>query len=164
MKDRGFSLIELLVVLILLSLSMALVAPSLSRFSRTAELKGAAQKISGILRNCRSEAVNKGKVYQVVLNSQSREVRVHTMEPSEGKDEKREAPTPQRTYVLPEGIQMKGDPTTSSESASELPIIEFYPNGGSNGGTILINSPDRLGYRIQVNFLTGMVEIKKAKS
>jgi prepilin-type N-terminal cleavage/methylation domain-containing protein len=47
MKNRGFSLIELLVVLILLSFSLALVAPSLSRFSRTVELKGAAQKISG---------------------------------------------------------------------------------------------------------------------
>jgi general secretion pathway protein H len=163
MKSRGFSLIELLVVLILISLSLALVAPSLSRFWQTAELRGAAQKISGILRNCRSEAVNKGKVYQVVLNSQSREVRVQTMESSEEKDEKKEGSTPQRTYLLPEGIQMKEDPTSSSESASGLPVIEFYPNGGSNGGTILINSPDRLGYRIQVNFLTGMVEIKRAK-
>jgi type II secretion system protein H len=163
MKSKGFSLIELLVVLILLSLSLALVAPSLSRFSRTVELRGAAQKISGILRNCRSESVNKGKVYQVILNSQSREVTVHTKEPSGEKDEKKEASTPQRTYLLPEGIQMKEDPTSSSESASGLPIIEFYPNGGSNGGTILINSPDRLGYRIQVNFLTGMVEIKRAK-
>ena len=163
MKNRGFSLIELLVVLILLSLSLALVAPSLSRFSRTAELRGAAQKISGILRNCRSEAVNKGKVYQVVLNSQSREVSVHAVEPSEEKDEKKEAPLPQRTYVLPEGIQMKGDPTSSSESASELPTIEFYPNGSSNGATILLDSQDRLGYKIQVNFLTGMVEIKRAK-
>jgi general secretion pathway protein H len=163
MKNEGFSLFELLVVLILLSLSLALVAPSLSRFSRTVELKGAAQKVSGILRNSRSEAVNKGKVYQVVFNSQSREVSVHSMEPSEQKDERNEGPVPGKTYLLPEGIQMKGDPTTFSASTSELSPIEFYPNGGSNGGTILLDSPDRLGYRIQVHFLTGMVDIKRAK-
>jgi type II secretion system protein H len=163
MKNRGFSLIELLVVLILLSLSLALVAPSLSRFSRTVELKGAAQKLSGILRNSRSEAVNKGKVYQVVFNSQSREVSVHSMKPSEEKEERNEGPVSEKTYLLPEGIQMKVDPTTFSASTSEPPSIEFYPNGGSNGGTISLDSPDRLGYRIQVHFLTGMVDIKRAK-
>ena len=163
MKSRGFSLIELLVVLILLSLSFALVAPSLSRFSRTVELKGAAQKISAILRNCRSEAVNKGKVYQVLFNSQSREVRVHSMDPSEEKGEEKEGPVPEKTYLLPEGIQMKEDPATSSLSATELSPIEFYPNGGSNGGAILLDSPDRLGYKIQVHFLTGMVDIKRAR-
>jgi len=163
MKDKGFSLIELLVVLILLSLSLALVAPSLSQFLRTVELKGAAQKISAILRNSRSEAVNKGKVYQVVFNPQSREVSVHSIEPSEESDETRESPVPERTYLLPEGIQIKGEPTTSSSPSSELLPIEFYPNGGSNGGTILLDSPERLGYRIQVHFLTGMVDIKRGR-
>jgi type II secretion system protein H len=163
MKDRGFSLIELLVVMILISLSLALVAPSLSRFSRTAELKGAAQRVAAILRNSRSEAVNKGKIYQIVFNPQSREVRVHSTEPSEEKDDRKEDSVPEKTYLLPEGIQMKGDPATSSSSASELPPIEFYPNGGSNGGAIFLDSPNRLGYRIQVHFLTGMVDTKRAK-
>jgi len=163
MKDRGFSLIELLVVLILLSLSLALVAPSLSGFSRGVALKGAAQKVSGILRNSRSEAVNKGRVYQVVFNPQSREVSVRSMELSEENDERKEGPPPEKTYLLPEGIQMKGDPADSSLGASEAFPIEFYPNGGSNGGRILLNSPDRPGYRIQVDFLTGIVELKRTK-
>jgi hypothetical protein len=85
------------------------------------------------------------------------------MEPSEEKDERKEGSISQNTYLLPEGIRMKGDPTTSSSSTSELSPIEFYPNGGSNGGTIFLDSPDRLGYRIQVHFLTGVVNIKRAK-
>jgi hypothetical protein len=85
------------------------------------------------------------------------------MNPSEETDEENENRVSEKTYLLPEGIQMKEDPTTSSLSASGLSPIEFYPNGGSNGGTILLDSPDRLGYRIQVHFLTGMVDIKKAK-
>ncbi len=47
MKNRGFSLIELMIVLVLVSLSIALVAPSFSRFSKRVELKTTAQKISG---------------------------------------------------------------------------------------------------------------------
>jgi len=42
---------------------------------------------------------------------------------------------------------------------SDLPTIEFYPNGGSNGGTILLETEGEKGYRIRVHFLTGMVVI-----
>ena len=80
MKDRGFSLLELIVVLVLLSLSIALIAPSLSRFSKSVELKGAAKKVAAILRYYRSEAINKGKVYQVLFDSNLMEVKVQPIE------------------------------------------------------------------------------------
>jgi general secretion pathway protein H len=161
MKDRGFSLIELMVVLILISLSIALVTPSLSRFSRTVELKAAAKKVSGILRYCRSEAVNKGQVYQALFDSNLREVRVQSMESKEEKDEKWEGKATKKTYSLPEGIRMKEVDIPSPQYPSDLPLIEFYPNGGSNGGAILLDTQDRTGYKIKVDFLTGMVRIER---
>src|SRR5512136_2847162 len=87
MRSRGFSLVELIVVLVVIGLSVSLVMPSLSHFSKTIELKGAARKISAILRNCRSEAVNKGKTYQIIFDSNLREVRVQKTESSEEKKE-----------------------------------------------------------------------------
>jgi type II secretion system protein H len=163
MRNKGFSLIELMVVLILLGISIALVTPSLSRFSRTVELKGAAKKISGILRYCRSEAVNKGQVYQVLFDSSVREVRVQSMELKEEKDEKREGKVTPKTFSLPEGIRIKDvDILSSLQFPSDIPLIEFYPNGGSNGGTILLDSQDRIGYKIKVDFLTGMVKVEIA--
>jgi general secretion pathway protein H len=163
MKNKGFSLIELMVVLILISLSIALVTPSLSRLSRTIELKGAAKKVSTILRYCRSEAVNKRKVYQTLFDSNSREVRVQSMTLKEEKDEKKEEKVTQKTYALPEGIRMKEVDNPSSQSPSDSPSIEFYPNGGSSGGTILLDSEDRTGYKIKVDFLTGMVKVERAE-
>ncbi len=65
MKERGFSLIELIIVLVILGLSLSLVTPSLSRFSKAVELKAAAKKISGILRYYRSEAIQQGKVHRL---------------------------------------------------------------------------------------------------
>jgi type II secretion system protein H len=162
-RKKGFSLLELMVVLILISLSVALVTPSLSRFLRTVELKGAAKKVSAILRFCRSEAVNKGQVYQVLFDSNSREVKVQTMESTEEKEENEEEKLSPKIYILPEGVQIKGEPMTPSPYASDLPMIEFYPNGGSNGGAILLDSQDRMGYKIKVHLLTGMVEVERAK-
>lgn len=87
MRKNGYSLLELIIVLILISLSAALVTPSLSRFSKTIELKAAAKKVSGILRYCRSEAVNKGLIYQVIFNPELREVKVQSIELNEEKKE-----------------------------------------------------------------------------
>jgi general secretion pathway protein H len=157
MKDRGFSLIETVVVVVLLSLAVALVAPSLSKFSRSVELKAAAKKVSGILRYYRSEAVNKGQVYQVLFDPDLREVKVQPMESTE---EKGEAKPPQKIYSLPEGIHLKEIKVEPPQYSSDLPTVEFYPNGGSNGGTILLDSEDRKGFRIKIHFLTGMVQVE----
>ncbi len=172
MKNKGFSLIEVMVVLILISLSMFLATPLLSGFSKTAELKGATKKISAILRYSRSEAVNRGKVYQVLFDSDLRQVNVQPIEEKEEdeeakdgtkdgtKDEAKDEPK-QKTYTLPKGVDIKEVKANSPQYPSDYAVIEFYPNGGSNGGTIRLDSPDRKGYRIKVHFLTGIVEIEK---
>lgn len=172
MKNKGFSLIEVMVVLILISLSMFLATPLLSGFSKTAELKGATKKISAILRYSRSEAVNRGKVYQVLFDSDLRQVNVQPIEEKEedeeakdgtkdeAKDEAKDEPK-RKTYTLPKGVDIKEVKANSPQYPSDYAVIEFYPNGGSNGGTIRLDSPDRKGYRIKVHFLTGIVEIEK---
>lgn len=153
-------MLEVIVVLILLGLSISLVTPSLSRLSKTAELKGAAKKVSAILRYCRSEAVNQGKVYQVFFDSDPREVRVQSIEENREDEETKDKATP-KIYSLPEGVDIKEVKGGSLQNPSEIPTIEFYPYGGSNGGTILLDSRDRQGYRIKIHFLTGMVTVEK---
>ncbi len=167
MKKKGFALIELMVVLIIFALSAALVASSLSNLSRTVELKAAAKKVSGILRYYRTEAVNRGLVYQVLFDSESKAVKVQSVsigEPAADKEdsEKKEGDSLKTLYGLPKDVQMKELDFTSPQYPCDLPAIEFYPNGGSNGGSVLFSSPERGGYRIKVHFLTGMVEIEKA--
>ena len=166
MKDKGFSLMEVIIVLTILVLSISLVTSSLSNLSRTIELKAAAKKVSGILRYYRSEAINKGLVYQVLFDSELRAVKVQSISLTEPADEKeadgKKGGEGARTlYGLPEGVRMKELDFPSPEYPCDLPAVEFYPNGGSNGGSVLINSPERKGYRIKVDFLTGMVGIEK---
>ena len=162
MKDRGFSFLEVIVVLVLLSLSFALVAPSLSRFSKSVELKAAAKKVAAILRYYRSEAIHQGKVYQVLFDSDLVQVKVQPVE-SEGEErpEKKEVTSTPRAFALPAGVQMKELKIESTQYPCDLPAIEFYPNGGSNGGDILLDTESQKGFRIKVNFLTGAVAIEK---
>lgn len=157
---------EVIIVLTILVLSISLVTSSMSNLSRTIELKAAAKKVSGILRYYRSEAINKGSVYQVLFDSESRAVKVQSvslMEPVDEKepDEKKGGEAAKTLYGLPEGVQMKELDFPSPEYPCDLPAVEFYPNGGSNGGSVLLNSPERKGYRIKVDFLTGMVGIEQ---
>ena len=170
MKNRGFTFIEVMVVLILISLTIYLVTPSLSPFSKTVELKGATKKVSAILRYCRSEAVNRGKVYQVLFDPDLGQVNVQPIEEKEEdqeakdvtdvtKDQPKEQ-SKQKTYMLPKGVDIKEVKANSPQYPSDYAVIEFYPNGGSNGGTIRLDSKDRKGYRIKVHFLTGIVEIE----
>ncbi|HUL38185.1 MAG TPA: GspH/FimT family pseudopilin [Thermodesulfobacteriota bacterium] len=164
MRERGFTLLEIIIVLTLFALSTLLVVPSLSRFSKGIELTGSAKKVSAILRYCRSEAVNKGKIYQVFFDTESQEVKVRSMERTEegkGSDEKSEEKISEKKYALPSLVHIKEVKVGSTQYPSDLPAIEFYPTGGSNGGSVLLDSLDSKGYRINVNFLTGMVEIEK---
>jgi type II secretion system protein H len=172
-KDRGFSLIEVMVVLILISLSTYLVTPFFARFSKTVELKGAVKKISAILRYGRSEAVNRGRVYQVLFDPELKQVHVQAIieekeENEVAKDETKEVTKneskdefKQKTYALPKGVEIKEVKSNSPQYPSDYAVIEFYPNGGSNGGTIRLDGTDRKGYLIKVHFLTGIVEIER---
>jgi general secretion pathway protein H len=161
-KGRGFSLIELIVVMVLLSLSIALIAPSLSRFSKSVELKAAAKKVAAILRYCRSEAINKGKVYQVIFDSNLMVVKVQPIEAEDQEEtEKKEDKSVSKDYPLPAGIQLKEFNFESTQYPADLPAIEFYPNGGSNGGDLLLDTQSQKGYKIKIQFLTGAVVIEK---
>ena len=158
---------ELVIVLTILVLSVSLVTSSMSNLSRTIELKAAAKKVSGILRYYRSEAINKGLVYQVLFDSESRAVKVQSVSLAEPADESETADKKgtngvKTLYGLPEGVRMKELDFPSPEYPCDLPAVEFYPNGGSNGGSVLLNSPERKGYRIKIHFITGTVEVEKS--
>ena len=161
MKNRGFTLIEIVIVLVLFAFSVSLVVPYLSRSLIKVELKGSAQKISAILRYYRSESVHKDQVFQIIFDSALREVRVQSLGSTEKKEEieKKEEKGVLKKYSLPDGVHMEEVKIPPLQDLSEVPTIEFYPNGTSNGGSILLVSEGHPGFRIHVHFLTGIVKV-----
>lgn len=159
-KNNGFTLLEVILVLILISLSFSLVSPSLGRFTKGIELKGSAQKIAGILRSCRTEAVQKGQIYQILFNLETHEINVRTLQ---GRREGGTHPTwiEKTKYSLPPGIKMQDVGLAPLPYPTDSPAIEFYPTGNSNGGQITLENQLRQGYRIKVHFLTGIIEVER---
>jgi type II secretion system protein H len=162
MKNRGFTLIEVVVVLILIGVSAALLVPGFNRISKSVELRATAKKVSGLLRYYRNEAVQRGKVYQVLFDFNLREIRVQSVEivKSGEQNEETEEMRLQQRFPMPADIQVREMKIPGSLYVSEYPAIEFYPNGSSNGGSFILELQSSRGYWIRVHFLTGIVDVK----
>ncbi len=82
-SSRGFSLIELGVVIIVMGLVLAFGIPLFSRYSSTQQLKGAAENIAAQMRLLRETAIGTATsqtmhfVYRWVFNGQTSDYHVH---------------------------------------------------------------------------------------
>ena len=155
--SRGFSLLELVIVLLIISLLALLVTPRLTKTIGHMEVKSAAKKISAILRYCRSDAVNKNRIVQVNFDAESHLISVMSAEEGE------EKPIQRNSYLLPREIRMEKIETGKTLLENTLPSFEFYPNGGANGGTAVVRGGEGRAYTLQVDFLTGGVKIETTK-
>jgi general secretion pathway protein H len=152
--SKGFTLLELVIVLVIISVVTLILTPNLTRTLSHMEAKGAAKRIAAILRYCRSDAINKGKVNLVSFDTASNLVSIYSLE-----DEETE-PKAQKFYPLPGGVKMDKIEVGKTLYDSSLPTIEFYRNGGSNGGTASIQGERGQAYAVHVEMLTGGVKVE----
>jgi general secretion pathway protein H len=152
-RSKGFSLIELMIVLVIIGLGSLLVTPSFTKTLRALELKAASKRVSAILRFCRSESVFKNKIYLVSFDTVSNLLIVQSSE------NEVERPKMEQSYPLPEGIRVERIDVGKTMLDLSLPSFEFYPNGGSNGGSALVRGGQSRGYSMGVDFLTGAVTV-----
>jgi hypothetical protein len=68
---RGFSYVEVLVVVVLLMLVLSLAVPALSDARRAAALSGAAAQLQGLFFRCRALAIMNARSYAVVFERRS---------------------------------------------------------------------------------------------
>lgn len=139
----GFTLLELIVVLVIAGLLMAVVPPMLSAAMPGLQLKGAARQLASGLRYARERAIAGRVETTVSVNVESREIRVSGQ------------PRPiEVAKALEIGL-------FTAESELEGPghgNIRFYPDGSSTGGRVSLTYGDS-GFEVDVDWLTGRVEI-----
>ncbi|QQS54556.1 MAG: GspH/FimT family pseudopilin [Candidatus Competibacteraceae bacterium] len=139
----GFTLLEILIVLVIGVLLVALVPPLLSGMSGATELRGAARQLAAGLRNARNEAVARQREAVLTLDLERRRFGV-TGDP--------------REIALPESVALKLYTAQSELLDSATGGIRFFPDGSSTGGSITVSGP-KLAYRVNVDWLTGAVAI-----
>jgi len=145
-RDRGFTLVELMVVMVIIALIMGLVATSLSRSVSSAEARAASRKLVGSLRYTRARAIidKKEQVFQVDTENRSYQA-------------------PGRKQInLPEGVEVTVTTARSEITSEDVAGIRFFPDGGSTGGHIelIVNGRE---YRVNVAWLTGATSLERTE-
>ncbi|MEE4379659.1 MAG: GspH/FimT family protein [Candidatus Competibacteraceae bacterium] len=142
-RNSGFSLVELLVVLVIVVLAVAVVPPLFMGVGSTAELRGAARQLAAGLRSVRSHAVLKQSPATLTVDLEARHFRVSSNN---------------RSISLPTDVAVKLY-TAQSELLNESSgNIRFFPDGSSTGGHITLAN-ERLEYTVNVDWLTGRIGI-----
>ena len=176
-NHRGFTLLELIVVLVIIGLMSALVVPKLAGPMSNLDLKTASKKISASLRYARSRAASEKITYValfdfdknrlVIINStipplvkgdfhiNNREAFDRTL--VEPPDNEKDRPGGFKTYYLPDGVKLAKGVSREGDFNSGFFRIFFFPSGGSSGGEITVANERGRQYKINVDFITGIV-------
>ena len=142
MNSAGFTLLELLLVLVIMALTVGVVGAKFSSALEGVRWKRSAWELVGVMRSSRGLAVTEGRVIDFSVNPQTRQY--------QWSDE------PPRDW--PAGISLDLQTGNWTPPDGALEAIYFYPDGSSSGGSVAVISP-RGDIMISVNWLTGGVSI-----
>lgn len=116
---RGFSLIEMLVVLALLGVAAMLALPRFGSFATAGDLAAIARQVHDALREARSAALAQGRDVAVVIDPGGRAL-----------------------WIDGQRRVLGGRAASDIQASAGSPIM-FHVVGGSSGGRILLRAPDR---------------------
>lgn len=140
--NPGFTLVELLLVLIILTLLMAALVPPLqldavdnARFRRTK------QEIIAALRFSRSKAINTRQVVVLAVNSAEGRMRITDED---------------RALHIPDDVALSMNTAPSEQLSEHENAVRFYPDGSSTGLELVFRQGERVS-GIRVDGLTGRV-------
>ena len=146
----GFTLIEMVVVLIIIGVGMALVVPMVEGGFEAREVRRAARQIASTMHFCRGEAVALGQPQELIIDAN--ENSIHTTEWG------RWVTLTDRAVVDSiQGGNVVGDGMVQ---------IVFYPNGSTTGADVVIaGRRDRRENRLMVSLdpLLGIVHVGDAQ-
>jgi prepilin-type N-terminal cleavage/methylation domain-containing protein len=149
--EAGFSLIELMVVLVVFGIVTAVALPGLNKFLRSVELSGTVERMATSLRVVRQRAVTENNNYVVVLGGHDN-VDWWDDDDNDGVQDGTEkfggnAP-------IPSWMTVTNDP--GNPFASDT--LTFHPNGSaSESGTLIFSNADGFQRTLSVIRPTGMV-------
>lgn len=145
-QERGFTLLELMVVLVIIALMMAVIPPLLSGVGLTSQVRGAARELAAGLRMARSEAVLKQRPATLTVDLEQRDFTVS------GRPGKVALPASRSVVIRLYTAQ-------SELIDSRRGNIRFFPDGSSTGGHVALVE-GQIEYRVNVDWLTGRVSLE----
>jgi general secretion pathway protein H len=175
--EAGFTLLELVAVLFILTLGAALIAPRFGRSFGQVQLRAAARDVAALCRFARTQAISHQGVVEVVLDRRTNAYWLRGPDwivghlggttqvgTAEGPEQPSQARMLQaRTRALPAGITLKSVVLdTGPLREDEHGAIAFFPQGSSTGGEVWVADEKGRGYRIMIDSSVGLVRVRAA--
>lgn len=144
---RGFTLLEMLLVLSIAVIAMALVVPNLSKGIDSIRLTSTSREIVSSLRYLRGRAISNNRATEFNLNIKTNVYHLTGQN---------------KAYSVPDTIRMRLVTADTEIDGEDSGTIRFYPDGSSTGGrvTLVAGNRERL---VDVNWLTGQIEMRTEK-
>jgi general secretion pathway protein H len=142
-RDRGFTLLEVMVVLVIGAMAYVILLGVPLRGASVADLKAASRTLASGLRQAQSVALATRRDATLTLDLEAREFRVTGTEGAR---------------ALPKDLEFKLFTAQQEVTTQSSGAIRFYPDGSSTGGRITVAAGERQ-YLIDVDWLTGRVSI-----
>lgn len=141
--QAGFSLLELMVVIVIIAAAYTLLPKFVSNGVSGADLKSNTREIATSLRAVRASAINTRRETMLTIDLDKREF---TMSGDA------------RVRKLNDQLDLKLFTAQSDVVTDKIGFIRFFPDGTSNGGRITVGAGERKFY-VDVDWLTGKVSI-----
>ncbi len=148
-RTRGFTLLELMLVLVIASLMLTLAMPRFAAALPGVELRTYTQELAALLRFSRSQAIASNQEIAVRYDAAGHRVYLVSLP---------------RDLAGPESVELnwpsqQGSPYQTTGGDMSGREIRFYPDGSADVATIGVQGDGRF-YSIRIDWLTGSVRIE----
>ncbi|MGN6716678.1 MAG: prepilin-type N-terminal cleavage/methylation domain-containing protein [Candidatus Binatia bacterium] len=141
--DDGFTLLELILVLLLIGVSMMIVLPNIQKGLEDREVRLSALRLAATARDLRSRALSDGQAKQLEINLADNNYRAARL----------------TEVQLPPEVRFVGIEGGETLDRSRK-MFYFFPNGSSLGGEIVLADEQKsISYLIRLEALTGRIEV-----
>lgn len=132
-------MVELLVAITIVGILLAVSVPGSMRFYDSIQYRQAVRDVLTTLGTARQQSIDTGKAQDVTFDPDANKIRYRDV-----------------LQRLPEDFQLTV--TTAREvNRRGVGVIRFYPEGGSSGGDVAIETANGRGVMISVDWLMGAV-------
>ncbi|AQQ71387.1 type II secretion system protein H [Limihaloglobus sulfuriphilus] len=122
-KTGGFTLLELILVMVILSTVLAMAAPSLSGFFSGRQLRWSAEHVVMLTRYAHTQSIHQSRIYRLSFDLNQRQYRLSSLDRGEYVDQDEQLKS---RFNISEGIELEFD---NFDRDGSLYFIEFTPEG-----------------------------------
>ena len=156
---KGFTLVELLIVIVVLGLMLTLTIPKLGELGE-ANLKRSARHLTGMIRFLRDEAQAKKKEYRIKFDIQNGHYWAEVLNQTSDKTVEFQ----RYQSVMVDEASLSGQTTFRDvrvASHPDDPVMRFTPDGWVEHALIHLRNGDNKDFTLIVNSLTGNTDLRE---